>query len=142
MLITRETDYAIRTVRALSSGEKLTVKQICSEEHIPVQFAYKILKKLGKKQIIEILRGPSGGYSLLADLNKLTILDILLAVENDFFLNDCLRNQANTCDRHSNATPCYIHRELCRIQDVMMEEFSRHSLAEIFFEDEQQQEAI
>lgn len=117
----------------------MTVKQICSEEHIPVQFAYKILKKLGKKQIIEILRGPSGGYSLLADLNKTTLLDILMAVEDDFFLNECLRNTENHCENHSHSTPCYIHKELRRIQKVMMDEFNRRSLAEIFYEDQKKE---
>ncbi len=142
MLITRETDYAIRTVRALSCGEKLTVKQICSQEHIPVQFAYKILKKLGKKQIIEILRGPSGGYFLTADIQKLTLFDILLAIEEDFFLNNCLRGKENDCEKHSNSTPCYIHKEFYRIQQVLIDEFKRRSLAEIFYESTQQKEAI
>ena len=39
MLITRETDYALRTLRALSCGEKMTQKAICEQEAIPAQFA-------------------------------------------------------------------------------------------------------
>ncbi len=46
MTMTRESDYAVRIMRALSHGSLKTVKEICGEEAIPTQFAYKILKKL------------------------------------------------------------------------------------------------
>ena len=46
MLVTRETDYAIRALRALSDGNKKTLADICRLEVVPQQFGYKILKKL------------------------------------------------------------------------------------------------
>ena len=49
MIMTRETDYAVRILRALSCGERMTVRQVCDLELVPVQFAYKILKKLEKQ---------------------------------------------------------------------------------------------
>ena len=48
MIMTRESDYAVRILRALAGGEKMTVGRICEAEFVPVQFAYKILKKLAK----------------------------------------------------------------------------------------------
>ena len=47
MMITRESDYAIRIIRALKDGELLPLEQICQRELVPKQFAYKILKKAG-----------------------------------------------------------------------------------------------
>ena len=44
MMITRESDYAIRIIRALKDGELLPLEQICQRELVPKQFAYKILK--------------------------------------------------------------------------------------------------
>ena len=49
MLITRECDYAVRVIRALSGEERLSVSDICEKESITAPFAYKILKKLQKK---------------------------------------------------------------------------------------------
>ena len=46
MLITRECDYAVRVIRALSGAERLSVGEICEREEITAPFAYKILKKL------------------------------------------------------------------------------------------------
>ena len=48
MLITRECDYAVRVVRALAPGKRMSVGEICEKESITAPFAYKILKKLQK----------------------------------------------------------------------------------------------
>ena len=55
MLFTRESDYAIRVVRALKDGEKKSIRQICAVEEIPEAFCYKIVKKL---EHALILRDP------------------------------------------------------------------------------------
>ena len=57
LLITRETDYALRILRALSDGELLTAKALTQKEAVPHQFAYKILKKLEGAGLIRITRG-------------------------------------------------------------------------------------
>lgn len=127
MLITRETDYAMRTVRALAGGKRLNIKQICELENIPVQFAYKILKKLSEKNILRIIRGAGGGYCLEADLNVLTMYDILIAIENDEDyngVNSCLKKGVvcsnNNCDKH-----CKMNLEFKRINKVLEEELKR-----------------
>ena len=43
MIITRETDYALRILRSLLDGELHTVGQIAQDEFLPQSFAYKIL---------------------------------------------------------------------------------------------------
>ena len=45
MVITRETDYALRILRALLDGKLHTAGQIAQDELLPQAFAYKILKK-------------------------------------------------------------------------------------------------
>lgn len=44
MVITRETDYALRILRALLDGKLHTAGQIAQDELLPQAFAYKILK--------------------------------------------------------------------------------------------------
>ena len=57
MLITRETDYALRILRALSDGEQITVGDVCKRELLPQQFVYKILKKMEHAGLVRIARG-------------------------------------------------------------------------------------
>ena len=46
MIITKETDYALRILRVLMDGEKHSVAEMSETELIPNQFAYQILRKL------------------------------------------------------------------------------------------------
>lgn len=124
MLITRESDYGIRTVRALACGEKMNIAAICEQENIPRQFAYKILKELSRAGIVSIVRGVSGGYILTADLEKLTLYDIISVIDRDLFLNKCME-PGYVCDRNCDLNPCGIHQELVRIQNVMEEELKK-----------------
>lgn len=133
MLITRETDYAMRTVRALSGGKRLNIKQICEAENIPIQFAYKILKKLSEKNIIKIIRGAGGGYCLEADLQTLTIYDILIAIENEADYNSvnlCLKDGVS-CIHNSNGKCCKMNKEFRRINSVLKEELKKVPFIEL-----------
>ena len=74
MMITRESDYGVRIIRALKDGGLMTIGQICERECIPKQFAYKILKKLELAGLVQIKRGfggavgaPIGSRLLAAD---------------------------------------------------------------------------
>ena len=51
MLITRECDYAVRVIRALTGEERLSVNDICEREAITAPFAYKILKNYRKQEL-------------------------------------------------------------------------------------------
>ena len=79
MLITRETDYALRILRALSNGQLRSIPQICAEEHIPKQFAYKILKKLSTGGFVEVTRGTTGGCRLVVEPKDVTLYKIMTA---------------------------------------------------------------
>ena len=64
MLFTKECDYAIRIMRALSSGELISVSRICEMEHLPSAMTYKITRKLEKSGFLKSCRGTNGGYAL------------------------------------------------------------------------------
>ena len=64
MFITRESDYAVRVIRALAGERRLSVNEICEKEELTAPFAYKILKKLQKAKIVKGFRGVHGGYTL------------------------------------------------------------------------------
>ena len=53
MLLSRETDYALRILQSLLGGERKSVGEISREELIPQQFAYKIMKKLSNAGLVD-----------------------------------------------------------------------------------------
>ena len=86
MFITRECDYAVRVVRALWGESRLSVSDICEKEAITAPFAYKILKKLQKAEIVKGYRGVHGGYSLNRGLDELTLYEVYSAIDPDMFI--------------------------------------------------------
>lgn len=134
MLITRECDYAIRTVRALADGEIQTVREICATEHIPQQYAYKILKKLEKARIVNAFRGTYGGYKLYKCPTQITIYDILLAVnDNVIVVNECLEED-NNCSRNTKLSPCAVHKECRRLENLIITSLQEKTLADLLAE--------
>ena len=135
MLITREVDYALRLVRALADGQVHKMERLCEEEMIPQQFAYKILKKLSKASLAESLRGREGGCRMTADLEHVTLYDLMNAMEADRRINAC------TCDGYQcewvTAKGCYcgVNRKLREIQAKMDEELKAHTLASLLGDD-------
>jgi len=131
MVITREIDYAFRAIRALSGGSRLNTKAICQKENIPMDFTYKILKKLSQSGIVSIERGVAGGYILTADLARITLYDVIKAVDEPLLLSVCM-DCHYSCPNNTGEKNCMIHEELCRVQQAVVEELKRKSFAEIF----------
>jgi Rrf2 family protein len=91
MLITRETDYAVRCVLYLAQkkGKRTVVGEIAREMHIPRHYLAKILQRLVRQGFVESIRGVKGGYTLLSSPNKISILDIISTIQGSTPVNDC-----------------------------------------------------
>ena len=74
MLITRETDYALRMLRVLLDGEKHSAAEMAETELIPMQFAYQILRKLSAGELVQVSRGAAGGCRLSCDLRGVSLV--------------------------------------------------------------------
>jgi Rrf2 family protein len=131
MLITREVDYCIRIARALANMQKMTVSEISQEEQIPLPFAYKILKKMDYKGLVEVIRGAGGGYRLAKNPSQITLLDLFLVIDGELVLNKCQEPDYHCEYVECVGAECKISKELCRIQSVLEQELSRKSLKEI-----------
>ncbi len=136
MLITKETDYAMRILRALADGNRITATELARGEQIPQQFAYKILKKLQKGGLIHILRGAEGGCILAAELKQVSLLQLIHIMEGDHAVSSCMKPgyQCLWCKVH-NKTVCRAHIHLTSIQKKLDEELEAYSLEKILFGD-------
>lgn len=130
MFITREYDYALRSLRALAHGEQLTVKQICTAEHVPVPYGYKILKKLELAGIVQGYRGAQGGYKLNMPLDKVTLYNVYIAIEGELYINECMQ-EGYDCPNNPGGSHCAVHRELGNMQNSLINSMQSRSLADI-----------
>lgn len=129
ILITREIDYAIRIVRTLEWNGQQAAVEIAEKEGIPLPFAYKILKKLAKAEIVKIYRGASGGYQLLRPSGDLNLLDVAKAMDDEILITECMDQDYRCSSQQSQQ--CTVHREFLRIQQVLEREMSSKSISEL-----------
>ncbi len=134
MLITKQTDYALRILRALADGECISTARLARYEQVPQQFAYKILKKLQKGGLVHILRGADGGCVLATGLEKVSLLRLMQVMEEDSAVSSCMKADYRClwCKAHGDAV-CHAHTHLTSIQKKLDEELDAHSLQEILF---------
>ena len=91
MLVTRETDYAVRCALYLAKAkdEVANVAEISQAMHIPKTFLAKILQRLVRGGIVESIRGAKGGYRLLKVPADISLLDVFIAMQGTAPVNSC-----------------------------------------------------
>ena len=130
MQITREGDYAIRSVLYLSRQpyKKISfVTEISTDYKIPRSFLAKILQKLVKAKIVRSYRGVKGGFSLARPAKDISMLEVLEAVEGRLALNVCVVEKKK-CDF---SRQCPVHPVWMQAQSKVAEVLSKSNFDEL-----------
>ncbi len=130
MIITKLTDYALRILRGLLDGELHTVSALAETQQLPQPFAYKIIGKLSKAGLVEVVRGANGGCRLTADLAKVSLYDLMAITEERCDLSACM-DPAYHCAWKADNGGCTVHCQLAGIQRTLDRELRLHSLQTI-----------
>ena len=132
MKIRKETDYAIRAIRALvnADGEAMMSKEIADAEAIPQTYILSIMCKLKSVGIAKTVRRhkeKKGGYVLKADPYQLTLYDVVHIFEGDIKVNTCLREE----DDCPNRATCTIHEEMVKINDALIASMKSRTIGDM-----------
>ncbi len=85
-------ELAVRGAMVLADhyGEgPITLETICSERDLPKQYLVKIFGSLAKAGLLIPVRGKRGGYLLTREPKRITLLELVEAVEGPIILNFC-----------------------------------------------------
>lgn len=129
MKVSAKGRYAVRSVINLSRtsvGHK-SVREIAEEEAISSVFLEKIFSKLKKHGIITSVRGAYGGFSLNIPPERITILNILEAIEEDLSPTPCYSEK---CGKG-----CDISYFWSMTKDYMQDYFNRITIGDIINRD-------
>ena len=82
-MFSQTAEYALRAIVALadSGGQPLTTQQIAGLTQVPLDYLSKVMQALGRSGLVGSQRGKHGGFMLARPANRLTILDVLNAVD-------------------------------------------------------------
>lgn len=125
----QHTDYAFRLLVALAQtpGKAIATRALASEGSVPYHFASKILQKLHEEGLVESVMGPFGGFRLARPAEKVTLLEIIEAVQGPVVVNTCLLGQ-DTCQRRNI---CPVRDKLESLQKTMVDYLRSVTLADI-----------
>ena len=126
MKITQEADYGLRVVLYLSKleyGEKKDSGTMSENNGIPLRFLLKLLRKLIDSGIIKSYRGVNGGYALNKLPEKITLKDVVEAIDGPISVNRCLIDP-EFCNAKQKGT-CEIHRALAGVQQKLLNELEK-----------------
>ncbi len=104
-IIKQNTDYALRAMIYLAReyGQKaVSVRVLSKTGDISYQFACKILQQLQGAKLVKSTMGPKGGYSLAKPPSKISLLEVLSAMQGMPCVNNCICLGNDVCHRKPN----------------------------------------
>lgn len=101
--ISVESEYAFLLLESIiTEPEKLkSASELAEKLKLPLPITSKVLKLLSKAQILKSTRGIFGGYALAKDAKKITVLEVLSALEGNPALVRCAKKDKKgicSCD--------------------------------------------
>jgi Rrf2 family protein len=89
--ISRLTDYGLLATVYLARhhGKVVAAREIANFYHLPVPMVTKVLKTLHSGGLIESHRGSGGGYSFEGDSERVTLGELIDALEGPWDLVEC-----------------------------------------------------
>ncbi len=119
-MITRETDYALRTALCLAKSDRddvvVSTLALAGKMSIPYRFLRKIVSKLVNAGLLESRRGKGGGLVLSRAASEISLLDIIQAVDPvSVLMNRCLEG-GDGCERKPL---CGMHQALDEMQQEL-----------------------
>jgi len=98
MRISRSTGYALLAINYIAKHQKeqgIVLSQTISKEYnIPLEYLLKILQQLVRANVLRSKRGPRGGFTLAKPPKRITMLQIVEAVDGPMINQLNLTEQA------------------------------------------------
>lgn len=130
MELTRKGEYAIRGIVYLAgqpTDRVCLLNDIAAAVDVPATFLAKIFQQFSKLGLVKSFRGTGGGFVLARSPEKITLLEVVEAVEGQIIPNRCVA-ESDQCER---AVHCQIHPVWQRVQSQVRDVLSAVTLKEL-----------
>ena len=124
------TNMVIKNERAM-----YTAKELAEATGIPLPTVTRILKMLSNGKLLESQRGPQGGYSLTRGAKKISVAEVIEAMEGPISLTECASDDCGC----SYEAYCAVGKPWQKINKAIKEVLQNINLAEMGMKDESQQ---
>jgi len=116
LLFSRQCEYALQAVVYLAlkkEGERISIRDLTKRLDIPYHFLGKILQDLKRKGFLTSVKGPHGGFALAMPAEKITLYQIVEAIDGAGFSHNCVMGFPDC----SGKNPCAVHDTWSGLRD-------------------------
>ena len=127
--VSKLTDYAteVMTVLAAAPARVHSAQELAERVRLELPTVSKLLKQLASAGLIESFRGVNGGYRLAREPERISIADIVIAMEGPIGMTECSA-QSGLCDHESH---CGVRVNWQRINEAIAGALAGVSLADM-----------
>ncbi|CDG83997.1 rrf2 family protein [Janthinobacterium agaricidamnosum NBRC 102515 = DSM 9628] len=117
---------------ALRQGKgPVTLSGISQRQAISLSYLEQLFGKLRRHEIVESIRGPGGGYSLARRADKVTVADIIIAVDEPLDATQCGgKEHCHGADAATGAR-CMTHELWATLNEKMVDYLDSVSLQDL-----------
>lgn len=125
--LTKKTDLAFRALTTIDAtdGARVAGSTIAGELEISTQYLPHIMGPLTRAEWVTSVSGPNGGYELAVDLDRATLLDLVVVVEGP------LDERCLTHGLGHNVDHCALHVPWTRARDALIHELASTPLSSV-----------
>jgi len=119
MRLTRGSDYAMRGMIYLAKqprGQICLVSDVAETQGVPESYLAKIFQDLSRSGLVVSHRGAKGGFALARDPDRITLRQVIEAVEGPIALSPCLDERVG-CEL---SEVCEVHLVLAEAQAQLL----------------------
>ncbi|GAB1464061.1 RrF2 family transcriptional regulator [Pedobacter sp.] len=115
-MFSKTCEYAIRAMIYIAqkskTGNRVGIKEIALGIDSPEHFIAKILQDLGKKDLVQSAKGPTGGFYHDAQSLEKSLADVVRAIDGDKIFTGC----GLGLKQCSEDRPCPIHNQFKKVR--------------------------
>lgn len=129
-VVRRNTDYAVRLMVNLArryGGGPISTRKAATEEQVSYQLACKLMQSLQKAGLLKSSMGPRGGFILDRNPSKISLLDIISAIQGSISVNRCVLIP-KVCPQAKN---CSVRDRLADLQKVINDSLAKITLDDL-----------
>ncbi len=126
--------HSATMLAALPNGGVLSAAALAEFHGVSTSYLVKHLQALSRAGIALTVPGPKGGYRLAKAAEKITLLDVVLAVEGPepaFRCKEIRQNGPNPLPQEKFKAPCQINAAMLRAERVYRNELRKITLADL-----------
>lgn len=130
MQFTKAEEYGIFGMMYLVTqpkGKITPLSEISENQSVPEKFLAKIFQSLSKSGLIRSHRGVRGGFTLGRSADKITIKDVVEAIQGPYHISKCLTEPLDT----QSPAAVALRRLLLQAQENLLTVFSSHTIKDL-----------